>query len=224
MLTQIKLSVPTCAYLRDPQETKLGVSILTACIDLMDDIGFEAFNFKKLAKLIGSTEASVYRYFRNKYQVLLYIHSWYWGWMHFKLIQETQRLESLNDKLNTGLQLLIAKVENDDRFPFIDQKKMVRIIECEGTKLMLHKQVDSVNKEGAYENYSEVIGLLSDWLKLIAPNFQYPKMLLSTIIEGAHIQHFFTDHLPHLTNKTSKEDDVALFFMSMLKNMISCHK
>jgi len=45
-------------YLRDPQETTLGKRIIEHSIILMDELGFEAFNFKKLAKKIGSAEKS----------------------------------------------------------------------------------------------------------------------------------------------------------------------
>ena len=59
MFLQIKLTIPNCTFLKDPQETKLGVLIVQNSIELIDEIGFEAFTFKKLAQKINSTEASV---------------------------------------------------------------------------------------------------------------------------------------------------------------------
>lgn len=35
--------------------------------------GYEAFTFKKLAEDIGTTEAGIYRYFENKYKLLVYL-------------------------------------------------------------------------------------------------------------------------------------------------------
>ena len=48
--------------LRNPQGTQLGQRIVEGAIVLIDELGFEEFNFKKLALSIGTTEASVYRW------------------------------------------------------------------------------------------------------------------------------------------------------------------
>ncbi|MEM8909339.1 MAG: TetR family transcriptional regulator, partial [Bacteroidota bacterium] len=69
MAVGIKISLNERLYLRDPQETALGQKIIKHSILLIDEIGFEAFNFKKLAQQMDSTEASVYRYFENKHHL-----------------------------------------------------------------------------------------------------------------------------------------------------------
>ena len=73
MAIGIKISLNDRLYLRDPQETSLGKKIIQHSILLIDKVGFEAFNFKKLAQYMGSTEASVYRYFENKHLLLIYL-------------------------------------------------------------------------------------------------------------------------------------------------------
>jgi hypothetical protein len=40
-------------------------------------------------------------------------------------------------------------------------------------------------------------------------------MLLSTIIEGAHLQVFFAEHLPRLTNIQKTEDYVSKFYTEL---------
>ena len=57
-------------FLRDPLHTELGTKIVSQSILMIDQLGFEQFTFKKLAHAIGSTEASVYRYFDNKHRLL----------------------------------------------------------------------------------------------------------------------------------------------------------
>ena len=52
-------------FLRNPEESELGRKIIQNSIILIHQIGFEDFTFKKLAIEIGTTEASVYRYFEN---------------------------------------------------------------------------------------------------------------------------------------------------------------
>ena len=50
-------------FLRDPLHTELGTNIVAQSILMIDQLGFEQFTFKKLAQPIGSTEASIYRYY-----------------------------------------------------------------------------------------------------------------------------------------------------------------
>jgi len=82
MAIQVRILPAPELYLRDPQDTDLGRRILSTSIRLMGELGLEAFTFKKLAAELSSAEASVYRYFSNKHQLLLYLVSWYWDWVH----------------------------------------------------------------------------------------------------------------------------------------------
>ena len=66
MIAQLQLQLNPSLYLRDPQASDLGQRIISESIHLIDEIGFEAFTFKKLSIRIHSTEASIYRYFENK--------------------------------------------------------------------------------------------------------------------------------------------------------------
>ena len=87
-VTGIKLSLNHRSYLREPEATELGRKIITESITLIDALGFEQFTFKKLAAEIGSTEASVYRYFENKHKLLVYLVSWYWAWLDYRVAFE----------------------------------------------------------------------------------------------------------------------------------------
>ena len=70
---KISFTVNDKIYLRDPEGTELGREIVKNAIDLIYELGFEGFTFKKLAIQIKTTEASIYRYFENKHRLLLYI-------------------------------------------------------------------------------------------------------------------------------------------------------
>ena len=89
LLSNIKISVPENIYIKDPESSELGKRIVKHSILLINDIGFDAFTFKKLGKLIGSNESSIYRYFENKHKLLLYLSSWYWAWIEYQLVMET---------------------------------------------------------------------------------------------------------------------------------------
>jgi AcrR family transcriptional regulator len=220
MIVQIKLSLPSCTYLRDPQETKLGVSIIQNSIELMDEIGFEAFTFKKLAVKIESTEASIYRYFESKNQLLLFLYAWYWAWVNYRVETTTQNLTDAESKLKTAIRILISHTEEDEKFQFINEIKLRQIIENEGIKSILTKRIDEINKAGAFENYKRLVGTLVQWLLVIRPDYPHPNMLITTIIEGAHIQHFFAEHLPRLTNNGNENDSVEQFFLNLLNQVL----
>ncbi|MGA1435671.1 MAG: TetR/AcrR family transcriptional regulator, partial [Candidatus Kapaibacteriota bacterium] len=65
--------------IKNPRQTELGRSILFHGINMISEVGFEDFTFKKLGNAIGSPEASIYRYFENKHKFLLYVNALYWG-------------------------------------------------------------------------------------------------------------------------------------------------
>ena len=74
-------------------------------IDLIDEIGFEAFTFKKLGAKIGSNESSIYRYFESKHKFLLYLSSWYWAWIEYQLVFETHNVSVIKkEKLTKAIQ------------------------------------------------------------------------------------------------------------------------
>ena len=221
MIVQIKLNMPEKVSVKDPQETRLGMAILNASIDLIDSMGFEQLTFKKLAIEVGTTEASVYRYFENKNQLLHYLFAWYWSWMHYRIVTETRYILSTEDKLFHAIDLLISRNGTPVEFPSIQFDKLFNLIENEGVKSLLTKNIDTINQTGAFSQYKEVVGLLSSWILIITPQFQYPNMLITTIIEGAHMQHYFAEHLPRLTNSDDHKDYVKQFYHHLLRSMIT---
>jgi AcrR family transcriptional regulator len=80
-------------FLKDPETTDLGKRIIENSIKLIDELGFDSFNFKKLASSIDSTEASIYRYFENKNKLLFYLISWYWSWVKYNIDYKTHTLK-----------------------------------------------------------------------------------------------------------------------------------
>lgn len=85
MRVTIKIELEQKWDLKDPQSTLLGRKIISDSIKLLDESGLEAFTFKKLSLVINSTEASIYRYFPNKYELVCYLTSLYWEWMAYQI-------------------------------------------------------------------------------------------------------------------------------------------
>ncbi len=193
-------------FLRDPQNTELGQRIVEHSIHMIDSLGFEAFTFKKLSLEIDSTEASIYRYFENKHRLLVYLISWYWAWIDYRIEFETHNLFDPEQKLDSALQIITEKKTRDDSFPDIDEEALHRIVISESDKIYLTKQVDEDNKEGLFRGYKSVCKKIAKILSEINPDYAYPRALISTSLEAASQQIFFANHLPSLTEMSQQEN------------------
>lgn len=198
-------------YLRNPEETSLGRKILKHSVQLIHTVGFEAFNFKKLAEDIGSTEAGIYRYFENKHKLLVYITAWYFGWLQFQIKFQTNNIELPALKLKKVISLLIAPVKDDEQTKYIDESLLHPIIVAEGSKTYLTKEVGNDNKQSFFQAYKDLCAVIGGIVLECNPYYKYPRSLASTIIEIAHFQNFFMYNLPSLTDYTKSKDTNEIF-------------
>ncbi len=193
-------------FLRDPLHTELGTNIVTQSILMIDQLGFEQFTFKKLAQPIGSTEASVYRYFDNKHKLLTYLIAWYWKWMEYQIDYRTQNVPAAAERLRRALQTLCEAAEEDPNFAHVNEAALHRIVVAESNKTYLTKHVDEDNKEGLFRGYKAVCKRVASIVSEINPDYTYPHALISTVLEAAHLQPFFAKHLPSLTEIKDTKD------------------
>ena len=192
-------------FLRDPLHTELGTKIVSQSIAMIDELGFEQFTFKKLAQAIGSTEASVYRYFDNKHRLLTYLIAWYWKWLEYQIDYRTQNVVDPVERLKRALRTLCEAAEEDANFAHVNEAALHRIVVAESNKTYLTKHVDKDNKEGLFRGYKDVCKQVATIIQEINPDYTYPHALVSTVLEAAHLQPFFAIHLPSLTE--IKNDD-----------------
>jgi len=221
LLANIKINVNEKIYIKNPDSTDLGKRILSHSIDLIDEIGFEKFNFKKLGSRIGSNESSVYRYFENKHKLLLFLTSWYWGWMEYRLVFSTNAMNSPQERLQKAIEVICDIIQEDSSFSHINEVKLSRIIISEYSKSYLTKEVDEQNKEGYFEIYKRLIIRLSEMIIAVNKDYGHPKSLASTIVEGTLHQHFLKQHFPIITDCTSDKATTNFFsdvVFKVLKN------
>jgi hypothetical protein len=197
-------------FLRDPEQSELGNKIIQDSIRLIHEIGFEAFTFKKLAIEIGSTEAGIYRYFENKHRLLIYLTAWYWSWLEYQVTYRTNNIQDPMAKLKIVIKLLATTVENDTSTRHVDESMLHQIIITEGSKAYLTKRVSEDNKDRLFKPYKDLCARIGNMILECCPNYPYPKSLASTIIEMAHFQNFFMNHLPSLTDFTENKDEVEI--------------
>ncbi|MCB9251161.1 MAG: TetR/AcrR family transcriptional regulator [Flavobacteriales bacterium] len=218
MYTIISINLNENVFLKDPLSSELGNKIIRSGIDLLDEIGFENFTFKKLAVQIGSTEASIYRYFENKHKYLAYLTNWYWAWMDYRIMLSTLNISDPIKRLQNSIQLLTETVSEDIEFSHVNEIKLNRIVNAESSKVYLSKQVSTDNKEGYFKTYKNVVHKVADIILEIKPSYPFPHMLVSTIIEGSHHQRYFAEHLPKLTNVLPDKDSVLSFYTELTAN------
>lgn len=198
--------------LRNPQATQLGHRIIEGSILLINELGFEQFTFKKLALSIGTTEASVYRYFASKQKLLLYLINWYWGRLECRLHLQTQG-GNPKERLTKALELLL--VPQASSLSFTNEKRLQRIVIHEASKVFLTKAVDADHQTGFHRIYSQIVHYISDLVRAYHPKCKYPEMLVTTLLEGSLQQRFFGQHLPEVTNASEQEDAVAVFYTQL---------
>ncbi|HEY4616852.1 MAG TPA: TetR/AcrR family transcriptional regulator [Flavobacterium sp.] len=221
LMSTIKIQVNEKIYVKDPETSLLGKKIIQESILLIDEIGFDNFTFKKLGAKIGSNESSIYRYFENKHKLLVYLSSWYWSWMEYKLFFATTNIEDAFDKLKKAITVVTEKIEDDKATEHINESILNKIIIAEFTKTLHTKEVDQENKEGFFLIYKRVIIRIVDLIVAVNPDYPFAKSLASNIIEGALHQHFLRDHLTTITNcneKISPTDFYLNLITTVLKN------
>jgi len=218
---KIRIRVNGKVFLRDPDNSPLGENIIRHSVLLIDELGFEAFTFKKLAKKIDSTEASIYRYFESKHMLLIYLISWYWNWVEYRLVFATNNIASGEEKMRIAIDILSSPVsEEDPDMAHINEIALHRIIIAESAKSYLTKEVDKENKEGYFSSYKSLCMRIVQFVKEVNPSYAYPASLVSTVIEGAHHQKYFSTHLPSLSDAQT-DDDRADFLTEMVFKTLS---
>ncbi|MDA9552411.1 TetR/AcrR family transcriptional regulator [Flavobacteriaceae bacterium] len=201
------MSIPKGLSLRDPLQSKLGKSIITNSIILIDEIGFESFTFKKLALKMQSNETSLYRYFENKHFILLYLVVWYWNWVSYLIDYNTKNITDSNKKLNIIIDNFVDATKENPSIDFVNEKLLHRIIIAESAKAYHTKNIDEENKQGFYKSYKSLIQKVADVILDINPEFPYPHSLANNLFEMANNEIFFAEHLPRLTDmKVSNEN------------------
>lgn len=219
VLANFKIQINDKIYVKDPETSDLGKKILEQSIVLIDEMGFDNFTFKKLGEKIGSNESSIYRYFENKHKLLIYLSSWYWSWMEYKLVFATANITDANEKLKKAITIVTEKVIDDSSTAYINEAILNKIIIAEFTKTLHTKEIDLENKEGFFLIYKRVISRIKLIVNEVNPDYQFAKSLVSSIVEGSLHQYFLKDHLKTITDC----DDIISptdFYINMIEKTL----
>ena len=214
---QLSFKVNEHIYLRDPESSELGKQIVKNAIDLIYELGFEHFTFKKLAAKMSTTEASIYRYFENKHRLLLYILNWYWSYMEFLVDFTIQNIQDPKEKLTKIINLLTKSLPESVGQLDYNKSFLNQIVLSESSKVYLIKEVKEINSFQVFKPYKDLCNKISEVMLSFNPSYAFSISLSSTLIETAHSQQYFSKNLPRLTDVSNeKEEEFVFNFLSQL--------
>ncbi|MBL0190144.1 MAG: TetR/AcrR family transcriptional regulator [Saprospiraceae bacterium] len=203
---QVKFDINDRIYLRNPESSEVGKLMVKKSIDLIYELGFEHFTFKKLALEINSTEATIYRYFENKHRLLLYILNWYWSYMEFLLTIKLENVSNKKDRLRIIVHLLTHDLgESQNQFDY-NKRFLNQIVISESSKTYLVKEIAEINKNESFKPYKDLCSKIATVISDYNSQYQFPRSLSTTLIETSHHQQFFSVNLPKLTDIKSKKN------------------
>ena len=214
---QLSFKVNEHIYLRDPESSELGKQIVKNAIDLIYELGFEHFTFKKLATKMSTTEASIYRYFENKHRLLLYILNWYWSYMEFLVDFTIQNIQDPKEKLTKIITLFTQNLPESVGQLDYNKSYLNQIVLSESSKVYLIKEVKEINSFQVFKPYKDLCNKISEVMLSFNPSYAFSISLSSTLIETAHSQQYFSKNLPRLTDVSNeKEEEFVFNFLSQL--------
>ena len=224
MQLEVRIKMNEKLFLRNPEESVLGKKIVKQGLGLINKLGFENFNFKKLAIVVGTTEASIYRYFENKHKLLVYLITWYWSFIEYKVVFSLNNLTNPELKLKTIIKLITEEPLNTGMLTdFISEEECYKLVIWEGSKAYLTRTVSKDNKDRLFKPYKDLCERFSLIITQYNSKYKFPHSLASTILEMAHSQKFFKKNLPALTDFSKDADDkkIILFLESLLFNALN---
>lgn len=223
MQLEVRIKMNDKLFLRNPEESALGKKIVKQGLSLINKLGFEDFTFKKLATEVNTTEASIYRYFENKHKLLVYLITWYWSFLEYKVVFSINNISSSEIKLKTIIKIITEEPTNNSaKTDFVSEFESYKMVIWEGSKSYLTRNVSKDNKDRLFKPYKDLCERFASIIKEYNPKYKYPHSLASTIFEMAHSQKFFKQNLPALTDFPKDADDkqIILFLESLLFSAI----
>ena len=197
-------------FLRNPETSELGRRIVRQGILMYDEIGFEEATFKKLAERMSTKEASIYRYFENKHRLLVYLVAWYWQWLEYQLVFQTNNLVDPQEKLERLLRLILLKDLDTFASDDIDIRALHRVVIRESSKAYLTHHVTEDNRQQLFKPYKDLCGRIAALILDYRPDYPFARSRASSLIETAHYQTFFMQNLPMLTDFGISNDEGQL--------------
>lgn len=215
----VRIVVDRQLYLRDPQETALGRRLISEAVEMIAEVGIENFTFSKLARHCSSTEASVYRYFHNKHELLGYLVAWYWAWLDYQVRFRCNNITAPARRLEIVVQSLAGSTLSRGITPWINEEMLHRLVTGESGKLQLAGEHTAARAYAHQEIFTQrIAGIISE----ARPRYHYPKALASLLIQQSHQQRWYASHFPALTEVRIQGQDSKPLVKFLEHILLSC--
>ncbi len=198
-------------YTKDPMSSAIGQEIIRQSVEMIADKGLDQFTFKKLAQQLPSTESTIYRYFQNKHQLATYLASYHWSQMEWRLAFATANIDQDILRFEKALRELCRWVEDDIESSHINEAKLQRMVITSGFTTFLPLELNKSEKMAYTSSYMHLLKRMSLILQKSHRYCKHPEALATAIIESVHHQMYLQLHTPHLTDVTSKEQQLYSF-------------
>ncbi|MFC4873944.1 TetR/AcrR family transcriptional regulator [Negadavirga shengliensis] len=211
-------------FLKNPGSSELGHKIINKSIYHIKELGLEGFTFKKLASEIGSNEASIYRYFENKHNLLVYLISIYWEILDFKIIFNVQNISSPKTKLKKMIEVLTDIENSSPKIKNLDVNALHSIVVEESAKAYLTKKVEVELQKGFFESYEKLINTIAGLFIEASKKYEFPRALAINLLETTFEQFYFSQHLgswTELKGKNLSSKDVKRFLESLIFSVLN---
>ena len=136
------------------------------------------------------------------------------------MVLATTNIKSPEERLKKSIDILTKPALIDNSISYVNEVLLSEIIFSESLKAYHTKNVDEENKKGFFQAYKKVVQRVSDIIIEINPKFVFPHMLISTVIEGAHQQKFFAEHLPALTDVSKNKNAISDFYTDLVFSIL----
>lgn len=216
LIAQLQIKVSEDLYIKDPNSSDLGQSIVKQGLFLIHEGGLENFTFGKLAKALKTTESSIYRYFENKHKLLLYLTSVYWGWLEYNLVFATANISDNEQCLREAIKSLCVITREDMEVQNLSTKQLQNVAILESSKIYLTKEAKQKDEKGLFQGYERLCERISVLIKQLDPDYAFPHSLASTVVESIHHQLFFSRHISSLSDIQEDEGEQLSDFIEQL--------
>ncbi len=216
LISQLQIKISKELYVKDPTTSNLGRNIIEKALVLFNEVGNESFTFGKLAKSLGTTESSIYRYFENKQKLLMYLTSIYWGWLEYKLVFSAANISNPKKKLQTAIRSLCQPANLDIKIHGLTSKDLQKLAIVESSKVYLTREAKQKDEAGLFQGYERLCERLSLLISDLNKDYPYPHSMASMMIESIHHQEFFTKHIFSLSDINGKEGMLEDFISGLV--------
>lgn len=210
----IEPNLPAGLYLRNPMNSELGRQLVIDAAAMIGAEGLGTFTLLKLARRVGCTEASVYRYFSSKQQLLHYLLNLYWAYLTFSLEYHFKKHKSPKKQLREAIEF----ISNPDLDEFADKhlfNALEQVALAEGVGVHMRPAITDDISRGHLTYYMEMVSTVSNLISSAYPAYTFPRSLAVTIIDAAIQQQFYRLHQVPFADQSCKEN-ISGFLLSLL--------